>query len=85
MSNRDATEMLLWLDAEQIGPAWDRFRHADLKAALLNSAGTRADGRPFTVGDFFTDPWADPPKPANAELQKRLIAAELEAMADAFG
>lgn len=77
-------QRLIWMDQEQIGPAWDRFRHAELLAAMLNGQCRRADGRPFVVADFLTDPWAEP-KTVTAEDQKRQIAMELEAMADAFG
>ncbi len=85
LSVREVTQRMVWMDAEQIGPAWDRYRHADLKATILNASGVKADGRPFTAADFLTDPWAPPPKPVNQDLQRRLIAAELEAMEDSFG
>jgi hypothetical protein len=90
MNGKELAQWTAWMDAEQIGPEWDRFRHAQMLAAVQNGGRyEHAEKRAFIAKDFMTpDPWTEPeePKPTDktAALRKRLLAAELSAMEDAF-
>jgi len=66
-----------WLDAEQIGPAWDRYRHAQLLEAVHNSARVaKKGGGMFKVTEFMSpDPWAPPAPPPKPPTLAELRAA----------
>lgn len=62
MSAQEFTRWMVWLDAERIGPEFDRLRHAQSLAAALNAGRfARRDGGAFVPADFTpADPWALP-------------------------
>lgn len=65
LSAQEFVRWSLWLHAEQVGPHWDRLRHAELMAAVHNGTNVKhRESRPFSALDFFlADPWAPPPAP----------------------
>lgn len=78
MSAREFTHWLHWMDAERVGPVFDRVRHAELLAATYNGASTRRGGdkSPWTAADFLPpDGWADAPEPARADDAQATYAA----------
>lgn len=85
MSALELSEWVAWLDAEQVGPWWDRLRHAELMAAVANGSLTKRSGL-FSAADFLpADPWLPPPKPLTAEQTRARLQAELAGMEDLFG
>lgn len=80
MSAREFGHWQVWLDAERIGPAWDRVRHAELMAAIHNGACTKRGGGTFDTRDFLPDdPWVFP-----VEQDAATIARELKRMEGSF-
>lgn len=81
LSAREFTQWLLWMDNEQVGPQWQRLRHAELMAATGNAGRTQhVDSRPWEPRDFLrADPWAPPPAPAAA-----ITPAQRKAQHDAW-
>lgn len=57
--------------AEELHPAADRVRHAQVIAALQNGPLTRKYKKLWVAADFIRDPW-EPPKP-----KARLTAAQI--------
>lgn len=64
MSAREFSHWCAWMDAEQVGPVWDRIRHAQAMAAIYNGPHEREGGGLFTAADFL--PKDDQPE-ADAE------------------
>lgn len=63
----------LWMDAERVGPMWDRIRHAQLQAAIYQGASEREGGGNFTVQDFLPpDPFAEPAQEDPEAVAERL-------------
>lgn len=61
LSAREFSQWLLWMDAEQVGPAWDTLRHAQLLAALHNGPMSKRDKSAFKASEFVpANPWAPP-------------------------
>lgn len=81
LSAREFARWALWMHAEQVGPHWDRLRHAELMAAAHNGTNVKhRDARPFSALDFFTaDPWSPPPAPMTmtAEQVRQMHDAHL--------
>lgn len=48
-----------WMDEQQVGPAWDQLRHAQLMAAIYTGPSRRQGGGSFKAADFM-------PRPAEA-------------------
>lgn len=79
MSARDFARWQLWTHAEAIGPEFDRMRHAQERADVLNSGQWgKPDKKPYEPADFpawLADPWAPPPlpmpEPTYAEIAAR--------------
>lgn len=81
-------ERVAWMEMEQVGPRWERRRHAELLAAIANGACERRGGGMFTAADFIRDPWAppaEPKKPATKEEERAALEAQIKAMEGAFG
>ena len=72
LSAQEFTRWVLWMRHEQVGPAWDRVRHAEILAATGNAGRYQhRDGRPWDLRDHLpADPWAPPapPPPAAAGI-----------------
>ena len=75
------------MDTEQIGPEWDRLRHAQLMAAASNGGNyVHEHNRPFRAADFLFDPWElVKVKPPTADETKAKLEAEIAALEDLFG
>lgn len=65
MSAREFIQWCAWMDEEQVGPAWDRIRHAQALAAIYNGPHEREGGGMFTAGDFL--PKDEPEEQTDAE------------------
>lgn len=83
MSAQEFARWQVWMHAEQVGPAYDRLRHAELMAAVHNGACSKVGGGAFGAADFMApDPWQpsetsdEPAAPAD----KARIRAELKRM-----
>lgn len=66
---------------EQLHPAADRARHAQLLAAVHNGAMVRSDKRHWHSADFMDkDPWVEPVEPQQPSLQQQIdfINAKLD-------
>lgn len=74
-SAREFNERLAWMDAEQIGPFWERARHAQLLAAIANGACERTGGGMFSAKDFLPEP-QDQDAPEAGERTAEEIAEE---------
>lgn len=88
MSAQELMRWLAWMDAERVGPAWDRQRQAELLAAVYNGAAQRRGGGHWTPADFAgPDPWAEAvePAPLTPEQHVEQIRREIAAMEAAFG
>lgn len=73
MTAAEFNAWVLWMDAERIGPKWDRIRHAQLQAAIYQGASTREGGGNFEAADFL------PPDPFEAPAEE-----DAEAIAERF-
>lgn len=82
MSALELERWIAWLDAEQIGPGWDRLRHAQLLEAMHNSGriGKKGGGLFKTLDFMPADPWAPP-----APIAKPKTLAEYRAAARRAG
>jgi hypothetical protein len=59
MSAQEFGEWKAMFTAEELHPAADRLRHAQLIAAVHTGEIHRKDKRPWTAADFMdSDPWA---------------------------
>jgi hypothetical protein len=62
MSAEEFGEWKAFYAAEDLYPAAQRLRHAQLVAAIHNGELRRQDKRLWSASDFMlTDPWAPPP------------------------
>lgn len=77
MSAREFSDWMAWMATEQVGPFWQRLRHAEVMAAVHNGACEKRGGGVFTWQDFMP---AEPAEPMTPERMR----AELAAMEDAF-
>lgn len=50
--------------AEELHPAAERQRHAQVLAATYTGPAARRDRRAWTTADFIADPWAVTARPA---------------------
>lgn len=66
---------------EQLHPAADRQRHAQLMAALHNGPMTRKNKQAFAAADFMpSDAWAPPAPPKPAAAAADAVAASVAAI-----
>lgn len=84
MSAQEFMHWQAWLRAEQVGPEWDRLRHAEVMAAVHNGACERKGGGAFTAVDFLPkDAW-HLPAAADPQAQAARLQRELQAMEEWF-
>jgi hypothetical protein len=75
MSAEEFAEWSVMFTAEELHPAADRMRHAQLLAAMQNGQLTRKSKKLWTAGDFMRDPWA--PAPVKKTLSPAQVAAQV--------
>lgn len=80
MNAEEFAQWIVWMDAEQIGPQWDRFRHAQMLAAVQNGGRyEHTSKRPFYAADFMPDdPWCAKPSAAQLSREQRVKQVNLE-------
>jgi hypothetical protein len=78
MSEEEFAEWRVMFRAEELHPAADRLRHAQLRASLSNGPMTRSSKKPYVATEFFADPWA-PPKAERPKLTASQIASQVAA------
>jgi hypothetical protein len=81
MSALEFGQWITYFEREQLHPAADRQRHAQLMAATASGPMTRRDAAPWSTTHFLPpDPWAPaepdepPPPPTAAQLAAQIAA-----------
>lgn len=75
MSAQEFGEWRATFTAEDLHPAADRLRHAQLIAAIHNGEWKRQDKRPWAASDFMlADPWAEPEVPPKVSVVDQVNA-----------
>lgn len=80
MSAQEFGEWITYFEREQLHPAAQRLRHAQLLAAVSNGAMTRRDGAHWAASHFLPpDPWA-PPEPEPEQPSPQQLAEQVAAL-----